>query len=395
MALRKHSKRRAGAAVFICCIFIFLLMLLPAFARAQSQPVYLSTPFPGIAALPGERINFLVNANNETDAGKTVTLSLAEAPAGWSALIKGRGSEVHKVFVQAHGQERLDLEVSVPDDVGPGDYRLLLEGEADTGKFFLPVSIRIKERGEPAVRLTTDYPVLQGPAGAEFKYRVSLINDSTHEQMFSLIADVPAGWSAVFQPSHRSEQIASISLDAGATQGLDLILKSPRLIAAGEHPINIRAVGSLAAASLELKAVITGTYELNLTTPTGRLSARARAGEETPLVLLLENRGSSALRNISLAATLPPNWQVSFEPEELDLLQAGQSVEVTARLRPDAKAIAGDYVATFRARSDETSVSRDFRLTILTPTLWGVVGVGAVLAALGGIFVVFKLYGRR
>jgi uncharacterized membrane protein len=378
----------------VLVIMLFLVMIISSAAYAQ-RVISISTTFSGIVAMQGEKVTFPMRVENTGSVSKSVDLHLSDAPEGWPVSFTGHGSEIHQVYVSGNSQEQFNFEVEVPEDVEPGDYRFIIEGQADGLKSSFPIIISIKESRESVANLTTDYPVLSGPSGTEFKYRVNLSNNSAHEQIFSLFAEVPTGWVVVFQPSFKSEQIASISLDAGATQGLDVTVKTPKIVEAGEYPINIKTVGSLTSASLELKAVITGTYDLNVTTPTGRLNARVRAGEETPLTLLLENRGSAELRNVILSASAPRNWLVTFEPEKLALIRAGESVEVTAFIRPDSKAIAGDYVATFRARSDETAASADFRVTILTPTIWGILGVVAVIVVIFGIFTVFKFYGRR
>lgn len=383
---------RSRVWVFLVLIF-FLIISVSSVVYAQN--ISINTTFPGVVAAPGEKVIFPMTVENTGGVSRNVVLRLLDAPEGWSAKFTGRGSEIHRIFINRNSQEQFNFEVEVPEDVQPGDYRFTIEGEAEGLRSSFPVVISIKEAGESSAELTIDYPVLSGPSGTEFSYSVKLVNNSPHEQTFSLFAEVPTGWTAVFQPSYRSEQIASITLEAGATQGLDIKVKSPQIVEAGEYPINIQAVGSISSASLELKAIITGTYELNLTTPTGRLNARLRAGEETPLALLVENKGSAELSNITLSSSVPTNWQVKFEPEKVSLLKAGESVEVTALIKPDAKAIAGDYVATFRVRCDEASDSADFRVTVLTPTIWGVLGIAAVFVVLFGIFTVFKTYGRR
>jgi len=385
---------KISSRIAVLLIMLFLVMVVSSASYAQSY-ISLSTTFPGIVAMPGEKVVFPMRVENTGSLSRSVGLQLAEAPEAWPVKFTGRGSEIHQVYVSGNSQEQFNFEVEVPEEVEPGDYRFVIEGQAEGLKSSFPVVVSIKESGESAAKLTIDYPVLKGPSGTEFKYKVNLINNSPHEQMFSLFAEVPTGWSAVFQPSYRSEQIASITLDAGATQGLDVTVKSPKIVEAGEYPIIIKTVGSLTSASLELKAVITGTYDLNITTPSGRLNARARAGEETPLTLLLENRGSAELRNVTLSASAPSNWLVTFEPEKLAMIRAGESVEIKVLLKPDSKAIAGDYATTFRARSDETAASADFRVTILTPTIWGILGVVTVIVVIFGIFTVFKFYGRR
>jgi len=388
------ARNRIGVGIGILLLFIFFFVV-PISTTVYAQSIFISTTFPGIVATPGEKVIFPMTAENAGSASRNIQLKVVEAPEGWSTKFTGRGSEIHRIYVKGNSQENFNFEIQVPEEIQPGDYRFVLEGEGEGVKSAFALVVSIREEGESSAELTIDYPVLSGPSGTEFKYNVKLVNNSPYSQTFSLFAKVLPGWSAVFQPSYRSEQIASITLEGGATQGLDVKIKAPQIVEAGEYPIYILALGSLSSAELELKAIITGTYELNLTTPTGRLNARLRAGEETPLTLLVENRGSAELRNITLSASVPTNWQVTFEPKDIPILKPGESKEVTALLKADSKAIAGDYVATFRVRSEETSASADFRLTVLTPTIWGALGIAAVVVVLFGIFTVFKTYGRR
>src|SRR5690606_34867511 len=101
------------------------------------------------------------------------------------------------------------------------------------------------------------------------------------------------------------------------------------------------------------------------------------------------------LTNITLSSSAPPNWTVTFEPDRIDRLPAGQFREVTAKIRPHERAIAGDYVTVLSARAAEASASNTFRISVQTPTVWGWVGVGVDAAVLVGLFGTFRVYGRR
>ena len=59
------------------------------------------------------------------------------------------------------------------------------------------------------------------------------------------------------------------------------------------------------------------------------------------------------------------------------------------------KAIAGDYVAAFRANGRGESASADFRITVTTSTLWGIVGVGIIAVALLVLLGAVARFGRR
>jgi uncharacterized membrane protein len=71
-------------------------------------------------------------------------------------------------------------------------------------------------------------------------------------------------------------------------------------------------------------------------------------------------------------------------------------VAITAYITPADKAIAGDYNVTVRAApASGQSQSVVFRITVATSTLWGVVGVLLVAAALAVVAVAVGRFGRR
>jgi uncharacterized membrane protein len=157
----------------------------------------------------------------------------------------------------------------------------------------------------------------------------------------------------------------------------------------------VNATTSTTSANLELETVITGTYKMELTTPTGLLSATITAGNEKRIELLINNTGSAELTNINLEQSAPINWVVTFDPKKVDKLLAGKSVQVFATIKADRKAIAGDYVTSIEAKTPETSSKASFRISVETPMLWGWFGVLIILGALGSVWYLFRKYGRR
>jgi len=109
-----------------------------------------------------------------------------------------------------------------------------------------------------------------------------------------------------------------------------------------------------------------------------------------------KNDGSEAARDIEFSGTAPEGWKTSFDPKGLPELGAGKSQEIKVTLTPSAKAIAGDYQTTLRASSaGGNSESANFRITVLTSTLWGAVGWGVIAAALLAVVFAVARYGRR
>jgi len=59
-------------------------------------------------------------------------------------------------------------------------------------------------------------------------------------------------------------------------------------------------------------------------------------------------------------------------------------------------AIAGDYQATIRANATGgQSESANFRITVLTSTLWGAVGIGVIAISLLVVVFAVARFGRR
>jgi uncharacterized membrane protein len=65
-------------------------------------------------------------------------------------------------------------------------------------------------------------------------------------------------------------------------------------------------------------------------------------------------------------------------------------------LTPASRAIAGDYQTTIRAASaGGLSESANFRITVLTSTVWGAVGIGVIAVALLVVVFAVARFGRR
>ena len=62
---------------------------------------------------------------------------------------------------------------------------------------------------------------------------------------------------------------------------------------------------------------------------------------------------------------------------------------------PSNAAVSGDYAMTVQAATTATTAKSDFRVTVKTQTVWGLVGVVLIAAIVAGLAGVFKKYGRH
>lgn len=96
-----------------------------------------------------------------------------------------------------------------------------------------------------------------------------------------------------------------------------------------------------------------------------------------------------------MSFTAPENWDVTFDPKQIDALPARKTADVFATIKADKDAIAGDYVTNITAKTTETSSKAQFRVSVRTSFLWGWVGILIILLALGSVYYLFRKYGRR
>lgn len=386
-------RRRLLLSLSVCMFLVLIFNSFLGTARADNG-LLLSTAFPGIEAQPGETVTFPLELSN-SGVPQKVDLKIVAAPKGWQALFKGRGMVVSQAFASTDKPAYVDFQVEIPADAQPGKYAFVIQAAGVQASSRLTLQVIIKEVASGTDKMTTDYPVLTGTSRTSFRFRVTLTNNGAQERSYSLGAQAPPGWQVTFSPAYDSKQIASLSLASGKSQDLDVTVQPPQNVKAGTYQIPIEAIAGSSKAGVVLKVNITGTYNLELTTPTGRLNADAIAGKDSPVTLVVKNNGSADLANITFSANAASGWAVTFKPEKIDILPAGDSQQVTAFIKPTPKAIAGDYVVSITADTQETSDTVDLRVTVKTSTLWGLVGVLLVLAVIGAVAWIFQKYGRR
>ncbi|MFI5254054.1 MAG: NEW3 domain-containing protein [Candidatus Limnocylindrales bacterium] len=378
---------RAGLAAGLA-----LSSALAAAGTAGAATLTFTTQFPAIVADAGGSATFALTLKSST--ATTVHLSVPTAPDGWTTTLRGGGSIVDAVYATTTAPS-LDLEVKVPTTATPGTYKIVVRAADDAGDVAtLPLEVRVPTTTGGGVLLTAQFPNLKGPASATYPFSLTLENDSSQQATFTLSTSGPPGWTVVAQPTS-SSQAATIAVDAGASTQIAVTVTPPTDAAADTYQFSVQATGGPTVASADLQVQITGNYTMNLTTPDGRLNAQVSTGSATPMTLTINNTGSAPLDGVTLSATPPQGWTVTFDPATVPTIAAGDTATVTASITPADNAIAGDYAITFTAKNDQASGSVDIRTTVQTSIIWGIVGLAAIGLVFIGLFFVFRRYGRR
>lgn len=383
--LQGRVGRAAAAALLVAA-------LLPA-AGSAAEGLDVSTPYPAVAVAPGSEATFDISVR--TAAPGRVNLDLLDVPAGWTATLRGGGFVVDGVQTAGEEPATVTLELQVPPDASGSVQIILRATTAGRLTTDLPLSLRVEADAAGDVTMTTDFPSLRGPTGATYRFTLDLANDTSEDLTFAVEAQAPEGWQATAKVTGQ-EQAASAIVEAGGNVGLEVEVTPPEDAQAGAFPLAVTATSGGRTVSADLAIEITGSYSMTLTTPDDRLNFSGTAGGEIRQTLIIENTGTAPLEGLALSqSAAPTGWTVRFDPAQVPPIAPATRGEVTAIIQPSGDAIAGDYQVSIEASNENTSATQQFRVTVETSLLWGLMGIGLIVAVLAGLWFVFRRYGRR
>jgi uncharacterized membrane protein len=370
-------------------IFLWLLSM-TSHAAPEADSVILYTPYTKITVPPGESISYTIDLINNSSEVIKADISLAGLPSGWNYILKSGIYNIRQLSVLPGEKKSMNLTVNVPLKVNKGNYRFrILAGTISV----LPLNVIVSEQGTFKTEFTTEQANMQGNSTSTFTFQAALKNLTADKQLYAIMANAPRGWNIVFK--HNYQQVTSVEIDANNNADITIEVDPPDMIEAGTYKIPVLARTNVTSIDLELEVVITGSYAIELTTPTGLLSTSLTAGDQKRIELIAKNTGSAELTDIQLSASTPINWEVTFDPAKIEKIEARETAQAFAVIKAPRKAIAGDYVTNIEAKTPEASSKASFRISVKTSMLWGWVGVLIIIIALGSVYYLFRKYGRR
>ncbi len=392
--------RRLLPAVILFTLLFGLLFAVPVSGQESSPasvipPLLIMTDYPSQQLSAGDTVTLDLDLASGTEA-QIVDLELEGLPEGWEATFRGRNKVVQSAFVEPEDKTPVDLRIAVPASAEAGTYAFDVVARGEKTMARLPIELTVEEKSPAKLTFDVDLPTLRGKPDRTFRFNTTLKNEGDQDLTVDLVAEVPSGFFAVFKSA--GQEITSLPLEAGQSERINVEVEPlfGDLTPAGEYPLRVRASGGDLEAEVTLVAEVVGESRLSLTTPDDRLSGDVRAGESNPLTLVLVNNGSAPARKIAMSASQPNGWTVTFDPEEVPEVGPGERIEVTADVKPNERALAGDYMLTFRAKpEDSPSRSIEYRATVRTSTIWGLVGIVLIAVAVGAVGLAVARFGRR
>jgi uncharacterized membrane protein len=383
----------------VVAVSTLLCLLAPAALAAETpkdvKGLYLLTDYPAVSVRPGTTSTVNLKLQNYGLAPQRYELAVTGIPSGWSAILLGGGQPVAAAMPATDSNVMLQLRVDVPASAGTGTETLTVKATGQGSDVSLPIAVTLAKELPAKLKVEPSLPALRGTPKSTFDYELAIKNDSGRDLTVSFVADAPRNFETSFTESYGTQQLSSIPVPAGQSKNVKLHVRPPSSVDAGKYPVAVTVSADDATAKTALSLEVIGQPRLQISGRDGLVSARAEAGVQSTIPILVTNDGTAPADNVELAGSAPAGWKISFEPKAVDRIAPGKDAEVQAQITPTDKSLAGDYMATVRASSRGETASTQFRVSVATSTTWGLAGAGIIGAALLLLVGAVARFGRR
>jgi len=379
---------------------VFAFALIAPVAKAAESPrdikgLYLMTDYPAITVRPGTTSSIPLRLQNYGLSPEGYHLSVDGVPKGWTATILGGGQPVAAAMPAPDGSVSLQLRLEVPGTSDLAKQTLTIKAEGQGAQASLPLDVALAKDLPTKLTVSSKLPSLRGSPKSNFEYALTIKNDSGRNLTASFAADAPADFETSFTEAYGTQELSSIPIEAGQSKDIKLRVRPPSSVDAGHFPVTVTVNADDAFAKTELALDVVGQPQLQVAGREGLLSARAVASKQSTVPIVVTNSGTAPADNVTLNASAPTGWRVSFEPATIERLVPGKDAEIQALITPSDKSLAGDYMVTVRANSRGEGASSQFRIAVSTSTVWGIAGAGVIGLALLLMLGAVARFGRR
>ena len=342
---------------------------------------------------------------NGTNRTMLVNLETSGLPDGWSARFRPRVGTFLITSIELAPEQREDLQLRIrgPRDQSAADFTMTLRATSATGEVLVEKDVRLQRvEGAPEdpgeVTVTSNYPFLSGPTTTLFEFEVAVVNNTPEDVSLNLGALFPQGWRVQFLPAFGAERlITNVSIVTQLNQRIKVRVSPPALAPAGDYPIVVRLADEEESyvREIPLQVSLTGTFDVFMTTPDGRLNVNAEAGSAQAATVQLVNTGTADIENLGLLADTPAGWEIEWQTANIESIPVNNLINVGVEITPPSDAVPGDYLVTLRARNNDIQDQVSLRITVEKSTVWQWVGIGILVAVIFALVAMFVRLGRR
>lgn len=378
----------------ITCL-LFTSAALASDALPQVRGIYLTTDYPSITVRPGTSSTVSLTLSNHHTAPTRMAVRVANVPAGWKATILGGGQPVGAAMPGTNSSVDLELRLQVPASAAKHPETLTVDADGGGQHLSLPIDVALADQLPAKLTLKSKLPELKGSTQSSFNYDFTVKNESGKDMLVSLAAKTPQYFQTTFTEEYGTQELSSVPIKAGESKDIKLQVRPPNTVEPGTYPIGVNVAAGDAKAGTLLKMQIVGQPQLTLSGRNGLMSTHAEIDKATTMPLILSNTGGADATDVKITGTTPSGWTIKFSPDTVVRLAPGKTKEVQATITPSSESLAGDYMVDLQATSQGQSVTGDLRVSVMTSSMWGI--IGAIILAIAVLILVGAVarYGRR
>lgn len=387
-----QKTRKYNALVTAVVMVALLIAMFPVSVHAAGG-LTMSTVYTGMSAKAGDSISYPLQFDNAAD-GEEVELSVISIPEGWDGYFYGNSTSVSHIYV-ANGKlsGAVNFNVRIPWSAADGTYEIMIGAKGQTLNAELKLTLHVEAEKLGESELSVLHNQQAGSSVSTFSFTTTIRNNTPNEQSYSLASQIPTGWTIAYKVDN--VKVAAVPVGPRSSESVTVEITPASKAKADKYVIPIAATSATEMLTAELNVEITGTYGVELSTPSGLLSYDAYANKATSFTLTVTNTGNAPLNNVSIRTSVPAGWDILLSETTIDNLAASASTNITVTLTPSENALSGDYMFTMEARTGDAQHKVEFRATVKTETVWGFAGVAVIAVALLGLWFVFHKFGRR
>ncbi|MFP3952082.1 MAG: NEW3 domain-containing protein [Candidatus Bathyarchaeia archaeon] len=344
----------------------------------------------------GEDIELPLTITNGGEGDEIIELQ-SIVPDGWSiSFFTSKDLAVKKLRLGSKDSEELTIRIEPSGDASIGDYDVIINALTEDNMINASLKLEVNlSEASYDVEIISTFKDITAKAGESFNFPITIWNRGGRDALMLLtVASSPENWETVFVSD--DTEISNFLVKEGQSIDLHLEVTPPSTVKTGDYKIvfNAESDDGLIQENTELTASIVGSYDVRLELST--LYETLKIGDSVEFTARVTNQGSSPITTIYVEADVPEDWETTTTPAQTSTLTSRESVTFTITADTPVDTVAGDYLITVQAMSDQAESDEvDLRVTAQASTSWGFIGVGVVGVVIIGLVFVFWRYKRR
>lgn len=356
----------------------------------------MNTKYLVVSAELGESIELPLTIMNGGEKDEIIAMQ-SVIPDKWSIkFFTPKELAVKKLNLDSKESEELTIQIEPAEDASIGDYDVIINAFTEDNRLNASLKLEVNLReASYEVEIISTFKDITAKAGESFNFPITIWNRGGRDALMLLtVTSAPENWETVFVSD--DTEISNFLVEEGQSIDLQLEVTPPSTVDTGDYQIvfNAESDDGLIQENTDLTASIVGSYDMRLELST--LYKTLTIGDSMEFTARVTNQGSTPITSIYLEGAVPEDWEMTTTPAQTPTLASRESVTFTITAETPADTVAGDYLITLQAMSDQAeSEEVDLRVTAQASTSWGFIGVGIAGVVIIGLVLVFWRFKRR